>query len=240
MKWRILLLSVILALGWWGWGFRSRDGVVICDVGQGSGAIIMSGKIEMLVDVGPDNGKMLQCLEKYLPAGDKEIEAVVISHGDSDHVGGLENMKKYYNIEQIYSSAEIRKNDVLRMGKFEIEVVWPEEISGDENADSVVLKIKHDDQLFWFLGDVTSDVEQYISWRKLWGGAGGVLVVSHHGSKSATSQELLDTVRPEEAIISVGKNNRYGHPSPEVIERLKNQGIKIKRTDEKGDIIYIW
>jgi competence protein ComEC len=239
MKWRILLLSAILALAWWGWGLRGRDGVVVCDVGQGNGAIIMSGRTEMLVDVGPDNGKMLQCLEKYLPAGDKEIEAVVISHGDSDHVGGLENVKKYYNIEQIYSSAEIRKNDVLRLGKFEIEVVWPEKISGDENADSIILRVNYGGKLFWLLGDATAEVEQYLSWRNLWGGNGGVLVASHHGSKSATTMEMLKEVKPEEAIISVGKNNRFGHPSQEVIDRLKNQGIKIKRTDEKGDILYV-
>jgi competence protein ComEC len=245
MKWRILLLSAILALGWWGWGLRGGDEVVVCDVGQGSGAIIISGRTQMLVDTGPENGKMLDCLEKYMPAGDKKIEAVVISHWDTDHGGGLEKIKKYYTVEQIYSSAELGKNDILRFGKYVIEVVWPEIISGDDNADSVVLRVDHEGKIFWFLGDITADVEQYLSWRNLWSfdiaqDKGGVLVASHHGSKSATTKEMLEAIKPAEVIISVGKNNRYGHPSQEVIDRLNGLGISYRRTDEKGDIIYAW
>jgi len=230
----------MVVLIWWGWGWRGKDEIVVCDVGQGSGAIIMSGRTQVLVDTGPESGKMLDCLEKYMPAGDKKIEALIISHGDIDHMGGLEKIKKYYQIEQIYSSGEIRRNDVFRWGKYVAEVVWPEVITGDDNADSVVLRVESGGGIFWFLGDITAEVEQYLSWRSLWGGVGGVLVASHHGSKTATSNELLETLKPEEVIISVGKNNRYGHPSQEVIDRLIDQGIKIRRTDEEGDIMYEW
>lgn len=245
MKWRILLLSAILALVWWGWGWRGRDEIVVCDVGQGNGAIIMSGRTQVLVDTGPESGKMLDCLEKYMPAGDKKIETVIISHWDADHSGGLEKIKKYYQIEQIYSSVEVRKNDVLRLGKCVIEVVWPEVVTGDDNADSIVLRVEWEGEYFWFLGDITAEVEQFLSWRNLWSvrqaqDKGGVLVASHHGSKTATSNELLETLKPEEVIISVGKNNRYGHPSQEVIDRLINQRIKFRRTDKEGDIMYVW
>ena len=65
-----------------------------------------------------------------------------------------------------------------------------------------------------------------------------VLKVGHHGSKYSSSQSFLDAVHPTDAVISVGKNNRYGHPAPEIVDRLKSSGINIFRTDELGDIAY--
>ena len=90
------------------------------------------------------------------------------------------------------------------------------------------------------MGDVPAEVEQGLVWRKIINQKIRYLVVSHHGSGEATSEELLDAIKPEEAIISVGKNNVYGHPTKGVLDRLNNKKIKIRRTDLEGDIIYIW
>lgn len=248
MKWRLLLVSALVVIGWWGWGLRVKEMLVVCDVGQGNGILIMSGRTEVLDDVGPENGKMLSCLEKYLPPGDKEIEAVIISHWDADHSGGLAQIAKYYKIDKVYSSyppsdqneqlmysADLAKNDVLRFSKLVIEILWPKEIRGESNTDSVVARVSYGDIRFLLMGDVPAEVEQEMVWRNYLSSPVDYLVVSHHGSKSATSEELLDKVTPEEAIISVGKNNRFGHPSQEAIDRLKARGIKIFRTDESGD-----
>jgi len=91
---------------------------------------------------------------------------------------------------------------------------------------------------FLLMADAPAVVEQKLVWRGALRQAQGVdvLKVSHHGSKEATSEELLKATKPEVAIISVGKNN-FGHPTKEVLERLKNAGIKVERTDQLGDIL---
>jgi competence protein ComEC len=215
---------------------RQKDKLVICDVGQGSGAILISGSNQILIDTGPPGGAMLKCLENHLAIWDKQIETVVVSHGDNDHSGGLEEIKKYYQVEHIYYSSEIKKNDIFRIGKIEIDVVWPEKISDDSNADSIVLKVNFKDKNYWFLGDITAEVEEYLSWRNEWQDSGGVVVLAHHGSKSATTTTMLKMLRPEKVIISVGKNNQFGHPSPETLEKLT--GIEVWRTDWQGEIIF--
>ena len=82
-------------------------------------------------------------------------------------------------------------------------------------------------------GDLPTAQEETLDVGKI-----NFLKVSHHGSKYSTSDKFLDDIKPEEAIISVGKNNMYGHPAPEIVQRLLDHGIKIWRTDEKGDIMY--
>jgi competence protein ComEC len=89
-------------------------------------------------------------------------------------------------------------------------------------------------------GDITAEVEQKLVWRKIINGPVDILKVAHHGSKEATSQELLEAITPKEAVISVGKQNRFGHPTKEVLDRLKERGIKINRTDLSGQIEYVF
>ncbi len=105
------------------------------------------------------------------------------------------------------------------------------------NQYSVVIKLKSGDDSFLFTGDLPAEQESIL----INNGSdikANVLKVAHHGSKYSTSEEFLKAASPEEAVISVSKNNSYGHPSPEVIERLLRSGIKIFRTDEMGDVIY--
>jgi len=241
MRGKLLLMSILVAMGWWVVsGYINQEMMVVCDVGQGNGILLKSGNNQVVVDTGADNGKMTECLEKYLPFGDKKIEAVIISHDDSDHSGGLKKISTYYEIEQVYYSDRLRKNDIIRFGSYQIEVLWPEEIRGNDNGDSIVVKVDYRGKKMLLMGDVTAEVEQEMVWRNMIKMEVEVLVVGHHGSKSSTSLELLETVKPKEAVISVGKNNRYGHPGQEVITRLNDWGIKIRRTDEEGDIIYRW
>lgn len=243
MKWRWMAISLIITGTWWlvtNW--KSRMGVIICDVGQGSGAIVIQGKNEILLDTGPKNGKMVECLEKYLPMGDKTIEGVIVSHWDGDHCDGLEQIKQYYQVNNVWSckdeNDQLRKGDAVVSGDVKIDVLSPMEISGESNIDSLVLKVKLWSKVFWFLGDAPAQVEEYLSWRDLWGGNGGVLVVSHHGSKSGTSEALLKTLKPDEAVISVGAKNSYGLPSKETMERLDEYGVGFRRTDMAKDISF--
>jgi competence protein ComEC len=231
----ILIISlVVLAIMFVASFPDGKTRVVFCDVGQGDGALVIQKNFQMLIDTGGENRKMLGCLEKYMPFWDKTIEVVVISHWDTDHSGGLKQIQANYNVQNIYSS-DLVKNDVIKYGLISFELLGPDQNWGNDNDNSVTGVLNFDNKKILFLGDVTGQVEQKLVWRKEIGKV-DVFKVSHHGSAAATSQELVNEVKPAEAVISVGKNNKFGHPTKVVLERLNTAGIRVRRTDEEGDI----
>jgi len=250
-KFKIIILGIFLVI--MGLFLSIPDGklrMVFCDVGQGDGAIIIKGNWQMLVDTGADNGKMERCLDRYLPFWDKNIEGVIISHWDKDHGGALFKINKSYKIEKIFESVEsgekieqnvyterLRAGDIIRYGKIYFEVVYPIENGEAGNENSLVVVLNYRDRKFIFTGDIDLKGEgEIMSW---WKNKVDGLKISHHGSDSGNSEEWLRRLRPAIAVISVGKNN-WGHPKEIVLERLKKEGVKILRTDIKGDIILGW
>jgi len=257
MKRFILFLSLIGLIGVFYVTLpNTKPMVVVCDVGQGDAILATYKNTQVLFDVGPDNKKVLKCLENHIPFWDKTIEAVVLSHGDSDHVGGLNDVVKTYkvkiffsngyldnDIEQKIYSKKISQNDIVSISLFDFDVVWPDqklekEVDGNENSVAGILSLKNNEWTMFLSGDMESDSEQKLIWREILNKPVTVLKVSHHGSKTATSEELLEILKPKTAVISVGKNNRFGHPTKEVLERLKNSGAEIKRTDESGEVVF--
>lgn len=242
MKLRLILIISLLALGglyWWQSTASQKTRIVFCDVGQGDGIIIEQGETQMIVDAGPKNGKMAECLGKYIPFWDKTIEMAIMTHGDADHDGGLPGVKLHYQIEQLYYSDKLAQNDVVRLGTIDFEILSV----GDSNTNegSVVGMLKYHNKKILLTGDATAEVEQRLVWRKILrqaqdDGRIDVLKVSHHGSETATSKELLELIRPKTAVISVGKNS-FGHPRREVLERLAAAGAEILRTDKLGDVV---
>jgi len=230
--------------------------VVFCDVGQGDGVLIIKNDFQMIIDAGREDGRMRECVSKYMPFWDKEIEVAIISHWDGDHSGGLAKLMEVYRIDSVYSgiappegfeqinySGNLDEADVLRYENINFEVELPKEnmkwLGTDSNEMSVVGFLKYGTYNFMFTGDTTGDEERYLVWRGLLDKSGDrrILKVSHHGSASATSEELIKAWEPTEAVVSVGKNN-YGHPNAEVMERLEKMGAKILRTDVLGDVVY--
>jgi competence protein ComEC len=256
----ILFISLILLILIFWWTLPSKKGkVVMCDVGQGDATLVIYKNVQLLVDLGPDNKKLLNCLDKHLPFWDKRIEIVILSHGDKDHVGGLDDLIRSYKVDYFFSngflekdieqksySKRISENDVISSNMFDFEVLFPSkngEDLEDKNENSVVgilkWKGKNKDK-GWSMfmgGDLDKEGEQRLVWRKIINEEVEILKVGHHGSKNSTSEELLKVLDPEVAIIGVGKNS-YGHPSGEVLERLEKYGIEVKRTDLDGDIIF--
>jgi competence protein ComEC len=255
MKRLILFISLIGLIGmFWLTLPKTKPVIIVCDVGQGDAILATYKNIQILFDVGPDNKKVLKCLENHLPFWDKTIEAVVLSHGDSDHTGGLNDLTKVYKVKNFFSngyldkdieqkiySRKLSQNDIVSLSLFNFEVVWPEEnpgkeIDGNENSVAGILRVENKDWSMLLTGDMEKEAEQKLVWRQVLLSPIKVLKVSHHGSESATSEELLQVIKPKTAVISVGKNNKFGHPREEVIERLKNIGGEILRTDILGDI----
>jgi competence protein ComEC len=209
----------------------------------------------------------MEKLGEYVPFWDRKIEVVIATHPDADHISGLVEVFRNYSVDQVIESGAKSESQVFealekiiedkKVGKqtarlgmkikisddVELEVFSPTDLvveglkKDDTNSASIVAKLTYGKNSFILTGDLPLETENQLVDSKLSLGA-DILKVSHHGSKSATSAQFLDLVNPREAVISVGKSNRYGHPTVEVLERLKNENIKIFRTDELGDVVY--
>lgn len=241
--------------------------VAFLDVGQGDAILISQGEKQILIDGGPSGTKLLEKLGEYVPFWDRKIDVIIATHPDADHISGIVEVLKNYAVDQVIESGAKSESQVFgamekiisdkkvekqtaRRGmkirlssEVELEVLSPTDalINGlkkdDTNSASIVAKLTSGENSFLFTGDLPVEMEnQLIAF-----GASleaKVLKVSHHGSKSATGVQFLDAVNPKEAVISVGKGNRYGHPNAEVSERLENRKIRIFRTDGLGDVVY--
>ena len=260
MKRLILFASLIsLVVMFWLTLPKNKPVVIVCDVGQGDAILATYKNTQILFDVGPENKKVLKCLENHVPFWDKTIEAVVLSHGDSDHTGGLTDLMKDYKVKNFFSngyldkeieqkiySQKISQNDIISISLFNFEVVWPPayvettvgERDGNQNSVAGLLSIKNNGWSMLLTGDMEKEVEQKLVWRQILTKQVTVLKVSHHGSATATSEELLEVLNPKIAVISVGKNNRFGHPREEVIKKLEVKNVEIKRTDFDGEILF--
>lgn len=240
--------------------------IVILDVGQGDSILIKSNNRAVLVDTGNQKSKLKEGLAKERIY---KLDAVVITHHDDDHMGCLDDMKNYLQVDNVYTSAFIYRcdckncgnlknlvsksykkdiiglnvGDKFTIGKFSCEVVWPEKFNDEGgNEDSVVMLVKSDidgngkeEVSVLLTGDAEKEsIQKIIDEGRV--GDIDVLKVGHHGSKVSTDEKVLNVIKPEVSVISVGANNRYGHPKDETIQNLKNANAKIFRTDEMGYI----
>jgi competence protein ComEC len=264
----ILLFLLILCLILAGIIFSSQKqelSVNFLDVGQGDAILITQGSKQVLIDGGPSGQILLEKLGKYIPFWDRNIEVVIATHPDQDHIDGLIDAMKTYNIGEVIDNSEDSDSQVYKKylevineknipklkGKLgvnvkisddaRLEILNPGDTldnnQKDTNADSIVAKLIYGENSFLFTGDLPTEKELALISEKLDLNS-RVLKVAHHGSKYATGDEFLEKVAPKDSVISVGRNNRYGHPAQELLDRLNAKGIRILRTDERQDIIF--
>ena len=240
--------------------------VVFFDVGQGDAIFIETPKkTQILIDGGP-SGQVVEKLGSELPFSDRSIDLVIATHPDSDHISGLVEVLKSYQIDSVAttgvkgSTAEfdefafevekskaskiiLKKGQKISIGNLLLYVLAPlEDFEGktvkDYNTSSLVLKAVYGNNSFLLTGDAPQSIEKKMVEQGA-DLASQVLKIGHHGSKSSSSDVFLEKVDPEIAVIQVGKDNRYGHPNPEVLERLEKYDIRILRTDRDGDIVFL-
>ncbi|MFA6136011.1 MAG: MBL fold metallo-hydrolase [Candidatus Paceibacterota bacterium] len=235
------------------YNFTNQSALYFLDVGQGDAQLAAFGRANFLIDTGKDFS-VVENLERIIPFYKNKIDLVFISHPQVDHMGGIFHLVKKYDIGVVIFNGQENENwddlkkvlnergieymvfskgDEVIYGKNKITALWPEiydKISKtQENDISLVIKIDSGDFTSLFTGDITSKTEKIISdFSNV-----DVLKVPHHGSKYSSSASFLDSVSPLVSIIEVGKNS-YGHPTNEVLERLKNVGSQIFRTDLDG------
>jgi competence protein ComEC len=251
-----VVISLFIMMGFIYWHYSTSNAkLIMCDVGQGDASILTRGFSQMIIDVGPDNGGSLECLGKVMPFWDKTIEVVTLTHTDADHIGALNAILSHYRVKNFMVTAnevnEIRSRlgdnapiqvvgtgDVWRWAGFSGEVVWPDHNTSrvETNYGSLVQRITLSSQdSVWAGGDAPTEVESLLLAR---GSVTPTTIykVSHHGSSSSTSQVFLAILQPRQAWISVGKHNRYGHPTRQVLDLLEEVGAQIRRTDLEGAI----
>jgi len=235
--------------------------IVFCDVGQGDAAYIrIKNKIDVLVDAGPDR-KILNCLGRHMPFWDREIELAILSHPNSDHYGGFSFILDRYQLDNFMTvKGVITSKTYQRLvdkivakkipfqfrtsgDKIEIErdkfiFLWPSADfkSYQDNDYSLVFLFQEEDFRALFTGDAAPFVMNKLSDSSLT--KLNILKVPHHGSAQGLTKKFLELADPDMAVISVGKNNPYGHPVKTVLDMLKAKNITIKRTDKDGDIVF--
>lgn len=255
----IILSIVILILNTSRTGNETR--IVFCDVGQGNAAYIRTRNgLDIVVDTGPDKS-VISCLGKYMPFYDRKIELMIITHPDSDHYGGATFLIKRYKVGQIIINdlnktdsrfvkfiADIKSLKIPVKGHFsgdkidlrdgQIVFYWPpvDFMLKNDNDASLVLGYLQGNFSLLFTGDCMAEVFNWLDYRDI--GHVDIVVVPHHGSRNGLTEKFLRLAEPKVAVISVGKNNRFGHPAKTTLDLLEGKKIKIMRTDKNGDIIF--
>lgn len=255
---------VAIPLFWFVYNAPKNLEVDFLDVGQGDAILIKTPAGQnILVDGGPDK-TVIKRLGENLSWWDKQIDLMVLTHAHDDHVTGLIDVLKRYRVERIlYTGAVhnapnylswlkivrdkkvplsiIDKKQTINLGQgLKMEILYPDssllnKVLADLNQGSMVIKLVYGQSRFLLTGDAGLEVEKAL----LNSGAdlsADVLKVAHHGSQYSSGQEFLAKVKPELAIIEVGKDNSFGHPNLRIIKRLERAGAEIFRTDEKGTV----
>ncbi len=257
--WYLLVsLTVSICLAW----FQVPDSalhIFFCDVGQGDAFILKYRNLTVLVDGGPGKD-VLTCLDTALPFWERDIDLLVLSHPHADHVTGLVHVLENYRVRnallafspyssEVYSAFlnTLVSNNIPTIKAFQgqvivleplcLEVVWPPKFcyQSDINYCSVVVDARYKQFSALLTGDFSNEAQK--SFLILSGFDNtNVLKVPHQGAQDSLYSELLLQSEPELAVISVGANNRFGHPSRETLKMLQDFGVTVKRTDLDGTI----
>ncbi len=264
-----LLVIIFFLIGYAVDSQIDRQNLEVCflDIGQGDSILIKTPyEQNILIDGGPNNSVLSQ-LGRNLAFFDKEIDLMILTHPHSDHVVGLVEVLRRYNVEKVLMTGvlhtspdylafleEIKERgiktelvnsqrDIILGDDLILQILYPwQDLSGQKvenlNNSSIVAKLIYKNNSFLLTGDAEIEVEEELvqSQTDL---SAQVLKVGHHGSKSSTSQEFLDKVKPQYVVIQSGADNNFGHPHLRTISRLEQNGIEILRNDQSGAIIFV-
>lgn len=266
----LITLLVIVAVVWYAvFYFESRQNLLVTffDVGQGDAIFIEApGGNQILIDGGP-NDKILSKLGSVLPFWDRSIDLVILTHPHADHLDGLLEVLKRYNVSQVLESGvehsipeyqewrelleekkvpvfiALRGQQVHAGRDIILDIFSPfESYAGrplkNIHDSTVVSRLKYGKNSMLFMGDAEKSLEYQLLWSHT-DLKSDILKVGHHGSKTSTSEDFLGAVSPQITVIQAGRRNRYGHPAQEVLDRLAAASVKIFRNDLGGDLTFV-
>jgi competence protein ComEC len=227
--------------------------VAVLDVGQGLAILVQTKTHAMLYDTGGLAwGRFSPAVNIILPyLGGHSIDhldAVLLSHGDTDHSGGLEVVHEAFPLAEIYAGSPVAgfsgHTRICQKGmSWEWDQVQFDVLSGsgdwkESNERSCVIRIKASGQSLLLTGDIGRKAELELIRTEPWLRA-DILLLPHHGSKHSSSPEFLAKVAPQYVLVSSGYRNRFGHPAPETLDRIKKQGAEWFNTADDGTLSFI-
>ena len=239
--------------------------VIFLDIGQGDSTLIKTKYGQnILIDGGKDN-KVLDRLGRNLSFFDRKLDMVIATHPDADHIGGLISVLERYNVDLLLDPGVVHDSsmyeamwDIVKEKQIPVQyvserliyefgdnilmdVIYPNhDLVGkdidDNNLASIVAKFSDGKIDYMLTGDAHIETEDELV--ALFGSylESEVLKAGHHGSKTSSGELFLNAVRPEVAVVSCGRNNKFGHPSFRVLKNFRDRGISVLRTDEIGDV----
>lgn len=262
----ILAITAALAWSGPEFIIRESDSLTVnfLDVGQGDAIYIETPEhFQILIDGGPDKS-ILRELGEVMPFSDRSIDMIVLTHPHSDHVAGLVEVLRRYRIGEVYLTGVVHTSadyltflqlieqenisakevggpiDLVLDHGIIFQFLYPlESISGkgseNLNNTSIINRLVYGDDELLLTGDLEAEGEDLLlaSGQDI---RSNILKVGHHGSQSSSQEKFLKTVNPDMAIISVGSDNDFGHPSPRTISRLERLDIGVLRTDLESRI----
>ncbi|MFC5403129.1 ComEC/Rec2 family competence protein [Cohnella soli] len=240
---------------------KGKLSVYFLDIGQGDSTYIKTAAGDDILIDGGKNDAGARVVEYLKQLGVDDLEIVIATHPDSDHIGGLDTVIKSFNVKAVYAPKVSHTTDsfkdfllavkqagrTIKEAKAGVQLplqgteavfVGPAKSYGDDLNDwSAVVHLSYGTTSFLFTGDAEkkSEKDMIETGAKL---KADVLKVGHHGSVSSTSEAFLQAVAPTYAVISVGRNS-YGHPAETVLNRLENQGVSVFRTDTDGTVTIV-
>lgn len=230
--------------------------ITVLDVGQGDAVLLQVPEGAVLVDLGPPEARVDEQLDRL---GVERLAALVITHPDRDHVGGIESVLRRVRVDRVLDAgllssgeygrvvgtavaggrtelAETRAGDLFRLGRLSLTVLWPSRGRtpvDDLNRWGIVLLATYGATDVLLPGDAETDVTAPLVARRI-----DVLKVAHHGSTDPSLASELRELRPAVAVVSVGRGNDYGHPTPSTLAALRGSpGLRLYRTDEDGRVV---
>ncbi len=261
--------------------------MVVCDVGQGDAILLTRGYTQVLIDAGPDQ-QVITCLQQHLPLFDRQLELVIGTHADQDHIGGLSAVLTHYQVLSLLTPAwgrptqayqdflhaahlEIQqgmlyyppqRGRIWRLGSdLELKEIAPEVSWGDPNLFSTTitetllsdtLEAQASDKRATNDGSIgtlvtyrdwsvllTGDMEESAETAALTAGLipdVNVIKAGHHGAKTSSTPAFIEVARPEMAVISAGRKNRYGHPHSRVLALFEQLHCRVLQTSELGTV----
>ncbi|MEI7579840.1 MAG: MBL fold metallo-hydrolase [bacterium] len=258
-----LLVIVLISISFYRYYTNNSLSIYYFNIGQGDSSLVITPDNKtILIDGGPDKVVLTE-LGKVLPFWSRNLDLVILSHPDLDHIGGLTQVIQRYQVKEIILNS--KQEAISLEDQFFQEEIIRQKISpqiaqrGDRmmvgcctvlnffskdmidykgkvsvNARSLAFVLSYQGVDFFYGGDLDTENELEVATNIT--GKIEIVKISHHGSKYSSSAEFFEKLKPEFAIISVGKDNRFGHPHQETLSLLEKEEISWIRTDEKGTI----
>ncbi len=233
------------------------------DVGQGDSVLVQAGGESYLIDAGrAEEGPNI--VDFIRDRGVRDLDGIVVSNPDADHIGGFLDVFDAFPIRTVYLSGDpkgtltyntflraardegsdtevVRAGMLMDWGGVQADVIAPPTdaeggLFSETNDNSVGILLTHGAARVLLAGDAEAKSEEYMA-NGPYTGPLTVLKITHHGSNTSSTPLFLGRFRPEIAVIQVGADNPYGHPTPETLEKLRRSGARVFRNDEDGDVI---